>query len=321
MPARAARLVDLAPERVSFRDAVLGGLADSPKSIPPTYFYDARGSELFEQICALPEYYPTRTETSILRRYASDIAKRIGPDAQIVEYGSGASDKVRIILDALEQPVAYMPVDISGEYLGDAAERLAADYPDLEVTAVIADYRQPFAVPATRRRARARISLFTGSTIGNFTPEEATAFLRHAARRLAGGGALLIGADLRKDPGLLHAAYNDAAGVTAAFNLNLLTRINRELDGTFDVDAFDHYAFYNPLAGRIEMHLMSRRPQRVTVAGRGFVFATGESIHTENSYKFDLDGFRDMARRAGFVPEAVWLDDQRWFSVHLLRSP
>lgn len=320
MPARAARLVDLAPELVSFRDAVLGGLASSPKSIPPTYFYDARGSELFEQICNLPEYYPTRTETGILRRYASDIAHRIGPNAQIVEYGSGASDKVRMILDALEAPVAYMPVDISGEYLGDVAERLAVDYPHLEVTAVVADYRYPFAVPAPRRRARAQASLFTGSTIGNFTPEEAMGFLRHAARRLAGGGALVIGADLRKEPRLLHAAYNDSAGVTAAFNLNLLTRINRELDGTFDVSAFDHYAFYNPVENRIEMHLVSRRPQRVTISGRSFYFATGESIHTENSYKFDVDGFRDMARRAGFVPEAVWLDEERWFSVHLLRS-
>lgn len=321
MPARAARLVDLAPEVVSFRDAVLDGLAGSPKSVPPTYFYDARGSELFEQICQLPEYYPTRTEMGILRRHAADIAARIGPEAQIIEYGSGASDKIRVILDALETPVAYMPVDISGEYLSGVAERLAGDYPGLEVTAVVADYRHPFAVPAPRRRAQARASLFTGSTIGNFSPEEAMAFLRHTARRLAGGGALVIGADLRKDPKLLHAAYNDAAGVTAAFNLNLLTRINRELGGTFDVAAFDHYAFYDPREGRIEMHLVSRRPQRVSVGGRAFFFATGESIHTENSYKFDIDGFRDMARRAGFVPEAVWLDEQRWFSVHLLRSP
>ena len=321
MPARAARLVDLAPELVSFRDAVLEGLASSPKSVPPTYFYDARGSELFEQICELPEYYPTRTEMGILRRHASDIAARIGPQAHIIEYGAGASDKIRIILDALEDPVAYMPVDISGEYLSDVAEQLAGDYPTLEVTAVVADYRQPFAVPPPRRPARTRALLFTGSTIGNFSPEEAMAFLRHAARRLAGGGALLIGADLRKDPRLLHAAYNDAAGVTAAFNLNLLTRINSELGGNFDVDAFDHYAFYDPREGRIEMHLVSQRSQRVGVAGRSFFFATGESLHTENSYKFDVDGFRDMARRAGFVPEAVWLDDQRWFSVHLLRSP
>lgn len=321
MPARAARLVDLAPETVSFRDAVLSGLAASPKSVPPTYFYDARGSELFEQICELPEYYPTRTEMSILRRHASDIAARIGADAQIVEYGAGASDKIRIVLDALESPVAYMPVDISGEYLSDVADRLAADYPTLEVTAVVADYRQHFAVPSSRRPARTRASLFTGSTIGNFSPEEAMMFLRNTARHLAGGGALVIGVDLLKDPRLLHAAYNDSAGVTAAFNLNLLTRINRELGGTFDVAAFDHYAFYSPREGRIEMHLVSRRPQRVTVAGRHFFFASGEGIHTENSYKFEVDGFRDMARRAGFVPEAVWLDDERWFSVHLLRSP
>jgi L-histidine Nalpha-methyltransferase len=321
MTARAVRLVDLAPELVSFRDAVVTGLAASPKTIPPTYFYDARGSELFEQICTLPEYYPTRTETAILRRYAGEIAARIGPGAQIVEYGSGASEKIRIILDAMDAPVAYVPVDISGDYLREVAERLASDYTGLEITAVVADYHHPFAVPASRRPARARMSLFTGSTIGNFAPDEAMAFLRHAARRLSGGGALVIGVDLRKDPNLLHAAYNDSAGVTAAFNLNLLTRINRELDGTFDPSAFDHYATYNPRHGRIEMHLVSRRPQRVSVAGRSFHFATGESIHTENSYKFDVDGFRDMARRAGFIPEALWLDDNRWFSVHLLRSP
>lgn len=321
MPVRAVRLVDLAPEIASFRDAVLDGLAASPKSVPPTYFYDARGSELFEQICNLAQYYPTRTEIGILRRHAADIAALIGSDAHIVEYGAGASDKVRIILDALDSPVAYTPVDISGEYLSSVAERLADDYPTLEVTAVVADYRQPFAVPPPRRRVRTRASLFTGSTIGNFPPDEAMMFLRNAARRLAGGGVLVIGADLRKDPRLLHAAYNDSLGVTAAFNLNLLARINRELDGNFDLDAFDHYAFYNPYEGRIEMHLVSRRAQRVVVGGRAFLFATGESIHTENSYKFDLDGFRDMARRAGFVPEAVWLDDARWFSVHLLRSP
>jgi len=321
MPARAARLVDLAPETVSFRDAVLAGLSSSPKSIPPTYFYDARGSELFEQICALPEYYPTRTEVGILSRNAGEIAMRIGARAQVVEYGSGASDKVRIILDALQDPVAYVPVDISGEYLSGVAERLAKDYPGLEVTAVVADYHRPFAAPAPRRPAHNRASLFTGSTIGNFSPEEAMAFLRHAARRLSRGGALVIGADLRKDPKVLHDAYNDSAGVTAAFNLNLLTRINRELGGDFDASAFDHYAFYNPGPGRIEMHLISRRPQRVTVAGHSFYFGTGESIHTENSYKFDVDGFRDIARRAGFVPEALWLDDERRFSVHLLRSP
>jgi dimethylhistidine N-methyltransferase len=320
MTARAARLVDLAPELASFRDAVLTGLAASPKAIPPAYFYDTYGSELFEQICALPEYYPTRTELAILERYAGDIAARIGPEAQLVEYGAGASQKVRVLLDALESPVAYMPVDISGEHLSSAAERLAGDYPKLEVTAVVADYTRAFALPSPRRPARSQAALFTGSTIGNFAPDEGLAFLRQVARRLAGGGALLIGADLRKDPALLHAAYNDAAGVTGAFNLNLLTRINRELDGDFDLRAFDHYAFYNPRDFRIEMHLVSRRPQRVSVAGRTFNFAPGESIHTENSYKFDVDGFRALARRAGFVPEAVWTDDERRFSVHLLRA-
>ncbi len=321
MPARVARLVDLAPEIASFRDDVLRGLSSYPKMIPPTYFYDAVGSELFEQICLQPEYYPTRTETGILQRYAGEIAERIGKRAQIVEYGAGASEKIRIILDALDEPVAYMPVDISGEYLGGIAEQLAGDYPKLEVTAVVADYRQPFALPKPRLQADHCAALFTGSTIGNFVPEEALAFLRQAARRLTGGGALLIGADLRKVPSRLHAAYNDAAGVTAAFNLNLLTRINRELDADFDVEAFAHYAFFNPAASRIEMHLISRRAQLVRIAGHMVSFAEGESIHTENSHKFTIAGFQDMARRAGFQPEAVWLDADRLFSVHLLRSP
>jgi dimethylhistidine N-methyltransferase len=320
MTVRAAQLVDLAPELTAFRDAVLMGLSASPKAIPPAYFYDARGSQLFDQICELPEYYPTRTELGILHQYAGQMAARIGPGAQLIEYGAGGTRKARILLDALEAPVAYMPVDISGEHLWTAAEQLAADYPRLEVTAVVADYTRPFALPNLRQPARAQAALFTGSTIGNFTPADALAFLRQAARRLAGGGALLIGADLRKDPAVLHAAYNDAAGITGAFNLNLLTRINRELEADFDLDAFDHYAFYNPREFRIEMHLVSRRPQRVTVAGQTFSFAAGESIHTENSYKFDVDGFRATARRAGFIPEAVWLDDERRFSVHLLRA-
>jgi len=316
----AARLVDLAPEVVSFRDAVLYGLARTPKSIPPMYFYDARGSALFEAICDLPEYYPTRTETAILRSHATDIAARIGPGAHLIEYGSGGLQKVRPVLNALETPAAYTPVDISAEHLDAAAQRLAAEYPHIEVTAIVADYSRPFSVPSSKRPARTRAALFLGSTIGNFAPDEALSFLRQAARRLAGGGCLLLGADLRKDTARLHAAYNDGAGVTAAFNLNLLTRINRELGGTFDLAAFDHYAFYNPGLGRIEMHLVSRKAQRVSVAGRSFGFGEGESIHTESSYKFTIEGMQDLARRAGFEPEDVWLDEQKLFSLHLLRA-
>ena len=316
-----ARIVDLAPETVSFRDAVLYGLARTPKSIPPMYFYDTRGSELFEAICALPEYYPTRAETEILQVHAEDIAARIGSAAHLIEYGSGATQKVRPLLDALDAPVAYTPIDISGEHLDGAAQRLAKAHPGIEVTAIVADYLRPFSVPVPRRPVGRRAALFLGSTIGNFAPDEALVFLRQAARRLAGGGCLLLGADLRKDPARLHAAYNDAAGVTAQFNLNLLTRINRELCGDFDVDSFAHYAFYNPLPGRIEMHLVSRRTQRVTVAGRSFVFGEGESIHTENSHKFTVEGLQDLARRAGFEPEHVWFDRDRLFSLHLLLAP
>lgn len=320
MTARAARLVDLSPEVVSFRDAVLRGLALPRKSIPPKYFYDAKGSELFEAICKLPEYYPTRTEIAILERHAADMAARIGPAAQIIEYGSGSSRKVRLLLDALREPVAYLPVDISTDHLRQMAAQLAEDYPTLEVTAVAADYTRPFTPPAPRRTPQVRVALFTGSTIGNFEPGEALTFLRQTARLLAGGGLLLIGTDLRKDPNRLHAAYNDSAGVTAAFNLNLLARVNRELGGDLDLDAFDHYAFYNPLAHRIEMHLVSRRDQTARVAGRAFHFAAGESLHTENSYKFGVDQFRDMAREAGFSPDGLWLDGESLFAVHLLRA-
>jgi dimethylhistidine N-methyltransferase len=320
MSENVARLVDLAPETVSFREAVLHGLSRTPKSIPPMYFYDEHGALLFEEICRLPEYYPTRAETAILRTHAADIAARIGPEAHLVESGSGATETVRPLLDALENPVAYTPVDISAEQLAAAAADLAASYPGIEVTGIIADYSRPFTLPPPRRAVQTRAALFLGSTIGNFGPEEALAFLQQAARRLSNGGLLLIGADLRKDPNRLHAAYNDSAGVTARFNLNLLTRINRELAGSFDLAAFEHYAFYNPTAGRIEMHLVSRRAQRVSVAGETFTFGEGESLHTENSYKFTVEGFRTLARRAGFMPEAVWLDDHNLFSLHLLRA-
>jgi dimethylhistidine N-methyltransferase len=316
-----ARVVDLAPEVVSFREAVRHGLSRNPKSLSPMYFYDEQGAALFEEICRLPEYYPTRAETAILRTHAADIAARIGPQAHLVEYGSGATEKVRPLLDALEDPVAYTPVDISAEQLAAAAADLAASYPAIEVTGIIADYTRPFTLPPPRRRpAGKRAALFLGSTIGNFGPEEALSFMQQAARRLSNGGLLLIGADLRKDPNRLHAAYNDSAGITARFNLNLLSRINRELDGSFDLGAFDHYAFYNPGPGRIEMHLVSRRAQRVTVAGQSFTFDQGESLHTENSYKFTVEGFRTMARRAGFTPEAVWFDEENLFSLHLLRA-
>jgi dimethylhistidine N-methyltransferase len=319
MVAARARLIDLTPARDSFLSAVLSGLALPQKSIAPKYFYDATGARLFEAICETPEYYPTRTEIAILSDNAAEIAQLVGPRAQIVEYGSGNARKVRLLLDALSDPVAYMPVDISGEHLHAEAEQLARDYPAVEITAVVADITRPFPLPAPRRLPRSVLGLFMGSSIGNFTPEEARAFLAGAARLLR-GGKLLIGVDLKKDEAILNAAYNDAAGVTAAFNLNLLDHINRELGADFDRNAFAHRAFYNAKLGRIEMHLVSQRAQQVHVGGQAFSFAAGETIHTENSYKYTIDEFRTLASRNGWTPVKVWTDPKSLFSVHLLKT-
>ncbi len=313
-----ARLVDLAPAQDSFRTAVLDGLGARPKAIPAKYFYDARGAQLFEAICELPEYYLTRTEVALFTRDGDEMARRIGKRAEIVEYGSGGGHKVRLLLDALDDPVAYLSVDLSADHMRAAAEILAADYPGLDVTAVIADYSRPFALPRPRRKALARCGLFTGSSIGNFTPEESVVFLAGASRLLERGG-MLVGVDLKKDARKLHAAYNDDAGVTAEFNLNLLERINRELGGEFERARFAHRAFYDPDLGRIEMHLESLVAQSVRVAGERFEFVAGETIHTENSYKYGVEEFQALARRAGFVPETVWIDDQRLFAIHFLR--
>jgi dimethylhistidine N-methyltransferase len=306
------------PASDSFRRAMLSGLAASPRHIPCKYFYDAQGSRLFEAICELPEYYQTRTETALLARHASEIAAFIGPRAEIVEFGAGSLRKARILLDALREPCGYAPVDISGDYLKDVTGALAREYPQLVLRPLAADFTAPLAIPALPGAAR-RAGFFPGSTIGNFRPEAAAALLAQMRASLEGGG-LLIGVDLVKDPARLHAAYNDAAGITAAFNKNLLARANRELGADFDAAAFAHYAPYNAAARRIEMYLVSLRRQSVTVAGRRFEFAQGEPLHTEDSHKYTLDGFRDMAARAGFRPRAVWCDEERLFSVHWLES-
>ncbi|WP_370156224.1 L-histidine N(alpha)-methyltransferase [Ferrovibrio sp.] len=300
-----------------FAAAVQAGLRRRRKALPSKYFYDARGSALFDQICSLPEYYPTRTETALLQRHAAAVAGHIGPGAELIEFGAGSTRKVRFLLDALDRPAAYLPIDISGSHLRAAAAKLAADYPALDIRPVVADYTAGLALPPASGR---RAGFFPGSTIGNFTPEEALDFLRGAARLLAGGG-LLIGVDLVKDPALLHAAYNDAAGVTAAFNLNLLQRIGRELDSDIDPGRFDHYAFYEPRRQRIEMHLVSRVAQTVRIGRARHRFAAGESIHTENSCKYTLDGFRDLARRAGLRPAQAWCDPDALFSIHWLEAP
>lgn len=301
-------------------DQVLDDLARRPKRIASTWLYDELGTELFEDICTLPEYYPTRTELRILTECASEIAAQIGPKAEIIEFGAGSLTKVRLLLDALDAPKRYVPIDISGEHLEAAAERLRDDYPRLAVQPLVADYTMPLVLPARGEGMGQRVGFFPGSTLGNFSPDEALAFLQLAQRLLRGGG-LLLGVDLVKDPALLHAAYNDAQGVTAAFNLNLLRRANAELDTDFDLDGFTHAAFYNAPLRRIEMHLVSRRAQTVTLDGQRFSFDEGETIHTENSHKFTVDGLRALAVKAGFRPAAAWTDPERLFSVHWLQSP
>ena len=320
-PPPAQRAVAEAPELEAyaddFADALLMGLRSTPKRIACKYFYDAEGSHLFEKICALPEYYPTRTELALLHAHAGEMAALIGPDADIVEFGAGAGEKIRILLGALERPRAYRPIDISGPYLRGIASRLRADYPRLAIEPIVADFTADVCLPALF--GARRIGFFPGSTIGNFDPGEARVFLADAAKMLAGGG-LLIGVDLVKDAGVLHAAYNDRAGVTAAFNKNLLVRANREAGANFELTRFAHHACYNPRQRRIEMYLVSTEAQRVSVCGRSFAFAEGEAIHTEYSYKYTVEDFRALALSAGFVPRAVWCDENRLFSIHWLEA-
>lgn len=315
----AASASPLEPAADDFAHALVAGLRGVPKRVPCKFLYDAEGSALFERICELPEYYPTRTEVGLLERHADEIAAHIGGDAELVEFGAGSGLKVRLLLEALARPRAYVPIDISGPHLREAAGRLAADYPGLAVRPVVGDYTRPFRLPAPKDGAR-RIGFFPGSTIGNFAPDEAVRFLLTAAGLLKGGG-LLVGVDLVKDPAILHAAYNDAEGVTAAFNRNVLARANRELGADFDPERFAHYAFYHPLAQRIEMHLVSLEHQRVRAAGEEFAFAAGEALHTEDSYKYTVAGFRALAMRAGFIPAATWTDPELRFSLHWLESP
>ncbi len=306
-----------------FEHDVVSGLARFQRSIPPKYFYDAAGSKLFDRICELPEYYVTRTELHILTERAREIATQIGPRAELIEFGAGSLTKVRLIIDAFtadDAPRRYLPIDISGEHLQHAAQRLRADYPQLAVQPIAADYTMPLILPASGGDVGHRVGFFPGSTIGNFQEDEALAFLQQAARLLQGGG-LLIGVDLVKDPARLHAAYNDELGVTAQFNLNLLRRINNELGANFDLNGFVHHATYNPLERRIEMYLVSRRAQTVQLGDEELQFDEGDTIHTENSHKFTIKGFRDLAVKAGFRPGTFWTDPERLFSVHWLNSP
>ena len=313
------RNLAVAGEREDFAHALVAGLSRTPKRIPCKFFYDSVGSELFERICELPEYYPTRTECALLRERAGAIADLLGPDVELVEFGAGSLTKVKTLLDALHRVSAYVPIDISGEYLTGVAEQLAAEYPQLEIRPVEADFTRPLDLEPLRPGSKRRVGFFPGSTIGNFAPDDARRFLENAARLLKGGG-LLVGVDLVKDPAILHAAYNDKTGVTAAFNKNLLARANRELDADFALDRFAHYASYNAAARRIEMYLVSLVRQSVTVAGTKLLFAEGEPIHTEDSHKYTVEGFRSLAAWAGFEPRAVWCDPARRFSLHWLET-
>lgn len=305
-------------ERGAFARDLVAGLGSRPRTIAAKYFYDAEGSALFERICRTPEYYPARVETRILAEHAREMAGMIGADADLVEFGAGSLEKIRLLLggmDAASASLRYVPVDISRDHLAGAAAALQAIHPALRIVPVAADFTQPFALPDGRRR----VGFFPGSTLGNFHGAEARALLRRFAGLLRGGG-LLLGIDLVKDPAMLHAAYNDAGGVTAAFNLNLLARANRELGADFDLRAFHHYACYQPMTRRVEMHLVSAKAQRVTVGGRRFAFAEGDAIHTENSYKYSIEAVRELASASGFRPAACWTDPERLFSVHWLET-
>jgi dimethylhistidine N-methyltransferase len=300
----------------AFAHDVIEGLSQQPKRLSPKYFYDATGSELFEQITRLAEYYPTRTELDILQARGAAIKASLPKHAALVEFGAGATTKVRLLLNQCEF-AAYVPVDISGDFLNGQADALRGDFPALNVYPVVADFTAPFALPEAVK-AMPKVGFFPGSTLGNFEPHEACAFLRSARDILGAGAQMLIGIDLEKEERRLYAAYNDAAGVTARFNLNMLVRINSELGGNFDLSSFTHRAIYNRERHRVEMHLISRVQQTVRILGRSFTFRAGESIHTESSYKYSLDRFTALARGSGWTPRALWTDAENLFSVHAL---
>ena len=310
---------DFAPEPESFRDCVIDGLSQRYKEIPCRFLYDERGSELFEAICETPEYYPTRTETAILAGCAHNIAALMGPHCQLVEFGSGSSRKVRLLLSAFDRPSSYVAIDISREALQQAADDVATLFPKIDVRAVCADYMAPLDLAdIPEPKDGRRLGFFPGSTIGNLERPAAVEFLKSCRHVVGRDGAMLVGVDLKKDPRLLHAAYNDAAGVTASFTMNLLTRINRELDADFDLTKFMHDASYNPVEGKVEIFIRSLAEQTVTVAGKRFHFRRGEGIHTEDSCKYSVAEFQALASRAGFAPGRVWTDPGQLFSIHLL---
>jgi dimethylhistidine N-methyltransferase len=308
------------PAAPSFRDDVVAGLSLPQKTLPPKYFYDGPGSRLFERICRLPEYYPTRTELAITRASLGAIARFAGRGVALVEYGSGESLKTRLLLRAL-RPSAYIPIDISADALAAAERKLRRDFPRLAIRPVLGDFGRPLQVRMDPARGGSlTLVYFPGSTIGNLTPEEAHAFLGMTRGQVGPRGAMLVGVDVKKDATVLHAAYNDAKGVTAAFNLNLLARINRELGANFALGRWRHYAFYNAALGRVEMHLVSLARQAVRIGRHAFEFDRGETIHTENSYKYSVEEFRALASKAGLRPAKLWMDRRGLFSVHGLKA-
>jgi dimethylhistidine N-methyltransferase len=309
-------VLDLGPVSADFLAEVLAGLSSSPRTLPCKFFYDERGADLFQKICELPEYYITRTETELLRRYAPDISQSIGPNAALIGFGTGAGIKTRMLLEQLQNPIAYIPVDISKQRLIDSAIELSHAMPALEILPVCADYLQELQLPKPLRKPDHVAVYFPGSTIGNLEPPVAQDFLRRVCRLCGRNGGLIIGVDLQKPRTIIEAAYNDSAGVTAAFNLNLLVRANRELGADFDLARWKHRAVYNEDEGRIEMHLLSVGEQIVQVGGREFRFGDGEKIITEFSYKHTLDGFARIAASAGFREASrVWTDPEKKFAI------
>lgn len=305
-------------QRATFYKDVVDGLSQEQKTLPCRWLYDQRGSELFESITDLPEYYPTRTEVGIFRQHLPAMATAIGAHAHVVEFGAGAGTKTRLLLDALDAPKSYVAIDISADFLASSMAALAADYLALEVIPVVGNFMDADDMAATQLPQGNRLAFFPGSTIGNLLDDEIATFLRSVRAALGEDGKFLIGFDLVKSEDILVPAYDDAAGVTAAFNLNLLARVNRELDGSFDMEGFSHEARWNEIDGRVEMHLVSRRDQTAGVNGDSFNFKAGETIHTENSRKFKMDSFELLAAKAGWTFKQVWTDDRDYFAVALM---
>lgn len=307
------------PPVADIKGEILDGLAKPQKTLPAKYFYDERGSRLFETITQLPEYYLTRTEIALLRKHGADIADRVGQGAVLMEYGSGASIKIRLLLEAL-RPDCYVPMDISRDFLIASANKLLDDYPWLSIYAGCVDYSQPLELPLTLAQAPHKLGFFPGSSMGNFTPLEAQTFLRRARSTLGAKGRFLLGVDLDKDEAVLHAAYNDQQGVTAKFNKNILRHLNRNVRASFDESLFDHKAVVNKQHSRVEMHLVSAIDQMVHIAGTTIVLRQGETLHTENSYKYRLESLRQMALQSGFELEQVWTDDNDYYALILMKA-